>query len=256
MCLITFAHRVHAEYALLVAANRDEYYARPAAGIHFWDELPQLAAGRDLEAGGTWMGITRAGRFAAITNHRNPPSTPESPRSRGMLTLDFLAGNQPPGDYLAGLAPQGGDYAGFNLVVGRGDELWYYSNIEGEPRPLEPGIYSLSNGLLDSGWPKQRSAERRLADMLAGNIDHGLLEQAVNERTPAPDAHLPDTGIELELERALSSQFIVMPGYGTRATTTLAVHRDGEVEMIEREYREGGEPGERRRLSFLLDGRG
>lgn len=256
MCLITFAHRAHSDFALLVAANRDEYYARPTAGIHFWDDRPELAAGRDLEAGGTWMGITRSGRFAAITNHRNPPSTPAAPRSRGLLTLDFLAGGENPGDYLAELAPRGGQYAGFNLVVGQGDELWYFSNIEGKPRRLAPGVYSLSNGLLDSGWPKQRSAERRLAQLLDSDIDHGLLEQTVTDRAPAKDAHLPDTGIGLELERALSSQFIVMPEYGTRATTTLAVRASGEVEMIEREFREGGQAGEQRRLSFLLDGHG
>lgn len=256
MCLITFAHRAHSEFPLLVAANRDEYYDRPTAGIHFWDERPELAAGRDLAAGGTWMGITRSGRFAAITNHRNPPSTPAAPRSRGLLTLDFLAGSEEPGDYLAGLAAQGGQYAGFNLVVGQGEDLWYFSNIEGKPRRLASGVYSLSNGLLDSGWPKQRSAERRLAELLGRDIDHGLLEQTVNDRAPSEDAHLPDTGIGLELERALSSQFIVMPRYGTRATTTLAIHESGGVEMIEREYREGGLPGEQRRLSFHLDGRG
>jgi uncharacterized protein with NRDE domain len=254
MCLITFAHRSHRDYPLLVAANRDEYYARPAAGIHFWEDSPRLAAGRDLQAGGTWMGVTRDGRFAAITNHRNPPSTPPSPRSRGMLTLDFLAGGAAPVDYLEDLSARAGVYAGFNLVVGNGEELWYYSNIEERVRQLEPGVYSLSNGLLGSEWPKQRRAERLLAALLEQAIDHEQLERTVNDRGQAPDSHLPDTGVGLELERALSSQFIVMPEYGTRATTTLSVHSTGRVDMVERDFGAGGTPGERRNLSFQLAG--
>ncbi len=252
MCLITFAHRWHRDYPLLVAANRDEYYARPAAGIHFWEEAPQLAAGRDLQAGGTWMGLTRGGRFAAITNHRNPPSTPDSPRSRGMLTLDFLAGSSSPGDYLGELAARAGEYAGFNLVIGDREQLWYFSNIENRARALAPGIYSLSNGLLDSGWPKQRRAEARLAQLQDAAVDHRQLEHTVSDRELAPDEQLPDTGVGLDLERALSSQFIVMPEYGTRATTTLSVHDSGQVEMVEREFGEGGSARESRSLSFLL----
>jgi uncharacterized protein with NRDE domain len=256
MCLITFAHRWHREYPLLVAANRDEYYARPTAGIHFWEDTPQLAAGRDLQAGGTWMGLTRNGRFAAITNHRNPPSTPPSPRSRGMLTLDFLAGDASPRDFLGELSASAGDYAGFNLVVGDGEELWYFSNMESRARALAPGIYSISNGLLDSEWPKQRRAEQRLAELRGSSVDHGQLERTVSDRDPAPDEQLPDTGVGLELERALSSQFIVMPEYGTRATTTLSVSDNGQVEMVERQYDSGGTRGEERSLSFPLAGGG
>ena len=213
MCLITFAYRAHADYPLLVAANRDEYYARPTAGLRFWEDLPDVAAGRDLQAGGTWLGITRSGRFAAITNHRNPPTTPASPRSRGMLTLDFLAGEAGPEGFLEKLAPRAGEYAGFNLLLGDDETLWYFSNIEGRPRRLEPGVH---------------------------------------DRTPAPDHSLPDTGVGLELERALSSQFITMPEYGTRATTTLSVHREGTVELVERAFTEGGRPGERLSLAFRL----
>lgn len=253
MCLITFAYRAHADYPLLVAANRDEYYARPTAGVQFWSDRPGLAAGRDLQAGGTWLGITRSGRFAAITNHRNPPTTPAAPRSRGMLTLDFLVGTTAPDQFLHELAGRAGDYAGFNLLLGDGEALWYFSNIEGRARRLEPGVHSISNGLLDSGWPKQRDAEQRIAALLDSGVDHEALERAVNDRTPAPDHRLPDTGVGLALERALSSQFITMPEYGTRATTTLSVHREGKVELVERAFIEGGRPGERRSLSFQLD---
>jgi uncharacterized protein with NRDE domain len=255
MCLITFAHHAHPDFPLLVAANRDEYYSRPTAGLHFWDQPPGLAAGKDLQGGGTWMGITREGRFAAITNHRNPPTTPASPRSRGLLTLDFLDGSTHPGDYLAGLAERAGEYAGFNLVVGDTEELWYFSNIQGQVKRLPAGVFSLSNGLLDSDWPKQRDAEQRLSRLLEGRVDHDGLERTVSNRLPAPDDSLPDTGIGLALERSLSSQFIVLSEYGTRATTTLSVRPGGQVDIVEREFGEGGWAGERRALSFHLAGR-
>ncbi len=250
MCLITFAHRAHPRYPLLVAANRDEYYARPTQGIHFWSDVPALLAGRDLQAGGTWMGITRQGRFAAITNHRNPPTTPAQPRSRGMLTLDFLAGEMDPDSYLRGL--NGGEYAGFNLVLGDGERIFYYSNIEDRVRELAPGVYGLSNGLLDSDWPKQAAAALHLESLLPNTVDHDQLEAAVSNRRPAPDDILPDTGVGAELERALSSQFIVLPEYGTRATTTLTVDAGGEVNVRERGFLPGGEPGEMRWESFRL----
>jgi uncharacterized protein with NRDE domain len=254
MCLITFAHRVHDGYPLLVAANRDEYYRRPTAGLHFWEDAPQLLAGRDLEAGGTWMGITRQGRFAALTNHRNPPSTPETPRSRGMLTLDFLAGDIDPEAYLEKIAGSAGEYAGFNLVVGDHRQLYYFSNIEARVRKLTPGIYSLSNGLLDSDWPKQRAAASRLAELIPASVDHRRLANTIADTVPAADEELPSTGLDPALERALSAQFITLPEYGTRATTTLSVRRDGCVEMHEQDFGEGGTAGERRAHSFHLEG--
>lgn len=253
MCLITFAHRVHPDYPLLVAANRDEFYDRPAEGIHIWKEHPDLLAGRDLQAGGTWMGVTRGGRFAAITNHRNPPTTPARPRSRGMLTLDFLTGDADPGHYLRAL--DGGSYAGFNLVLGDGRSLFYYSNIEGEVRELPAGVYGLSNGLLNSAWPKQASAANRLEALLPGPVDHASLADTVSSREPAADDQLPDTGVDLALERALSSQFIAMPDYGTRATTTLISDLDGRIEVRERSFGAAAVPGEERLLSLHPDGR-
>ena len=251
MCLIAVAHRAHPDYPLLLAANRDEYYARPTEGIHFWDSVPGLLAGKDLEAGGTWLGITRSGRFAAITNYRNPPLHPDKPRSRGELPLNFLSGKDDPADYLANI--DGGRYAGFNLVVGTPGRLCYYSNVEDRVRELPAGIYSLCNGPLDGGWPKQVESNARLGDLLAGKITHEALAAAVDDRATAPDPALPDTGVGLELERALSPQFIVLPEYGTRATTTLSVAADGRVEMRERTYDARGEPGELRKVTFRSD---
>ena len=209
MCLITLAYCCHPDYPLLVAANRDEFYHRPTAAAQFWDEAPQLLAGRDLEAGGTWMGITEGGRFAAITNHRNPPSTPSKPRSRGMLTLDYLLGTEPAPD-------------------------------------------SLSNGLLDADWPKQRKAARALKALIPGELDHRELRATVSDRTPADDEELPDTGIDRELERALSSQFIVTGEYGTRATTTLAIHSSRQVEFLEQTFSQEGTAAGQRRYAFRL----
>ncbi len=253
MCLITLAYRVHDSFPLVVAANRDEYYTRPTRGLHFWDDHPGLLAGRDLEAGGTWMGVTRGGRFAAITNYRSTTPAPDPARSRGMLTLEFLAGEAAPLDYLQAICDQGGQYAGFNLLVGDRDGIYYLSNIEGQVRALTPGIHSISNGLLDSGWPKQRCAETRLAAALNGDVEHSALADTVSDRRPAADAELPDTGVGIELERALSPQFITMEAYGTRATTTLAVHRNGDVRVREQDFSAGGVAGEVRMEQFVLD---
>ena len=252
MCLITLAHRCHPDYPLLVAANRDEFYRRPTAAARFWAEEPRLLAGRDLEAGGTWMGITEYGRFAAITNHRNPPSTPPRPRSRGMLTLDFLLGAQSAADYLEALADRAGDYAGFNLLLADYSGLFYFSNIERRLRMLPAGVHSLSNGLLDANWPKQRRATRALEALTSGAVGHRELQAAVSDRSPAEDAELPDTGIDRELERALSSQFIVTDEYGTRATTTLTIHRSRQVEFFEKSFKPGGAAAGERRYAFRL----
>ena len=255
MCLISLAYQSHPDYPLLVAANRDEYYHRPTATAQFWEDAPQLLAGRDLQAGGTWMGITRSGRFAAITNHRNPPTTPDSPRSRGMLTLDFLLGDMSPVSYLESLLPEAGRYAGFNLLLADHCGLFYFSNTELEPKVLPAGVYSLSNGLLHSRWPKQEIARQKLQSLLTQSIDHRRLQATVSSREPAADEFLPDTGVGLEMERALSPQFITTTQYGTRATTSLWVAATGEVELCEQNYLVDGLSADCATWRFSLDGR-
>jgi uncharacterized protein with NRDE domain len=240
MCLIAFAYKTHPQYPLLVAANRDEFYERPTAAAAFWQEAPGLLAGRDLQAGGTWMGVTRQGRFSAITNHRNPPTTPAQPRSRGLLTLDFLLGEMNPGDYMQELAQTSAQYAGFNLLAGTADDLYYYSNVEQQVRALEPGIYSLSNALLNTPWPKQEMARSRMQGMLGDKVDHPQLQEVVSDRSAAIDEELPETGVGEELERLLSAQFIVSEAYGTRATTSLWVDCSGRFSLQESSYRQGG----------------
>lgn len=240
MCLIAIAYKLHPDYPLLVAANRDEYYQRPTAAAEFWKEAPTLLAGRDLQAGGTWMGVTHGGRFAAITNHRNPSTTPAQPRSRGLLTLDFLLGEMSPAAYMEALAENAAAYAGFNLLVGTIESLYYYSNIEQQIRKLEPGIYSLSNALLDTPWPKQEMARKRMQRVLEQAVDHPQLQAVVANREVAADEQLPNTGVGKELERLLSAQFIVSEAYGTRATTSLWLDASGGFSWQESNYLQGG----------------
>ena len=240
MCTLLFAWQVDPARPLVVAANRDEFYARPAERASFWQDAPQVLAGRDLQAGGTWLGVTREGRFAALTNVREPgrPAPPHAP-SRGQLVADFLRGDSAPEHYLGGLRPA--DYAGFNLVVGFigfiGDRasLWYLSNRAGPARRLGPGVYGVANAALDSPWPKVTRGRERLAALVAGG-EPGTrtLLDLLADPTPAADAELPDTGVGLALERMLSPLFIASPVYGTCCSTALAIHRDGALEFCER----------------------
>lgn len=236
MCLILIAHRAHPDYPLVVAANRDEFHARPATAAAWWKEAPQILAGRDLQAGGTWLGITRGGRFAALTNFRDPPAhRPDAP-SRGALVSDFLLGSEPPEGYLERLALRAGAYNGFNLVVGGPlTGLYAYCNRGGGVQSLAPGVHGISNGLLDEPWPKVRAGRAALGAALAG-ADPEALFAVLADRAQAADAELPDTGIGRDWERLLSSRFIAGPAYGTRCSTVVMWDADGGVRFIERSY--------------------
>lgn len=235
MCLILIAYRAHPSYELLIAANRDEFYDRPTAPLAFWDDSPQVLAGRDLKEGGTWMGITRAGRFAALTNYRDPRSVRPNAPSRGHLVSDYLQGAEPARGYLDRLASRAAAYNGFNLLLGDETGLYYYSNRASEVQALPPGLYGLSNHLLDTPWPKLQRGRSDLWRVL----DHGpeptpdALLRLLADRTPAPDTELPDTGVPLEWERWLSPIFIEAPGYGTRSSTVLLVDSGGRARMVE-----------------------
>lgn len=234
MCLILIAHRCHPRYEFVVAANRDEYYDRPTASLAFWDDTPQVLAGRDLKEGGTWMGVTRTGRFAAITNYRDPSRILSGAPSRGHLVSAYLQGVESAGAYLERLVPQAGRYNGFNLLLGDAAGLYYYSNRAGAPQSLPPGLYGLSNHVLDTPWPKVRrgvSVLREVLDLRSDRLPDGLL-RLLADRTLASDAELPQTGVPLEWERWLSPIFIVAPGYGTRSSTVLTVE-SGHARMIE-----------------------
>jgi uncharacterized protein with NRDE domain len=238
MCLILFAHDIDSRYRLLLAANRDEFYERPTLPLAAWDDHPDIFAGRDLKGGGTWLGITRSGRMAAVTNYRDPRTVRLEAPSRGFLVRDFLTGSDPPGRYLARIGSEANRYNGFNLIVGDPSGLWYFSNHRTEVCRLEPGIYGLSNRLLDTGWPKVKKGKAALQQLIedgnAARIESTLALLA--DRTPAPDDALPDTGVGLPWERILSPIFISSQSYGTRSSSVIQVSRGGEVTFVERSF--------------------
>lgn len=233
MCLIVVAWRVHADFPLVVAANRDEFYARPTAFADYWDESHEIIAGRDLEAGGTWLGVTQNGRFAAVTNVREPGAG-KGRLSRGRLTQAFLAGQHSASDYVHQI--QAGDYSGYNLLVGDGSALWYCSNREAIPQELAPGIYGLSNHLLDSPWPKLVTARLGFAQAMAKLPDRSALFEVLADDEIVPDNELPSTGVPLDWERRLSAIFVRSAEYGTRASTVLTRADDGQIVFEERNF--------------------
>lgn len=242
MCLILLAWQVHPDYPLVVAANRDEFFSRPSAPAGFWKEAPQILAGRDLQGGGTWLGITRGQRFSALTNYREGgQQRPEAP-SRGALAADFLAGESDPEAYLATLSRRGADYNGFNLFVGDGRRLGYYSNRESGTRWLPAGIYGLSNHLLDTPWPKLSAAKMAFARALGQLPASTAFFDLLADQEVVPDTHLPETGVPLEWERILSAIFVSSADYGTRASTLLTLHRTGLVALIERSFGRNATP--------------
>jgi uncharacterized protein with NRDE domain len=243
MCLILFAYEAHTKYRLVVAANRDEFYARPTARAQFWPNAPDVLAGRDLTHGGTWLGVTRGGRFAAVTNYREPrAAVPDAP-SRGHLVGEFLNGTDSPGEYLARVAANASRFNGFNLLAGDAASLYYYSNRSGAPRRLAPGIYGLSNHLLDTPWPKVEAGKGALAALVSGAAgpEREALFRLLSDRERAEDSRLPDTGVGVEMERTLSPLFIRSQGYGTRSSTVLLAGRDGRIEFVERSFDPGTE---------------
>jgi uncharacterized protein with NRDE domain len=245
MCLIAFAWRAHPRSRLIVAANRDEYFGRPAAPAGFWDDHPNVLAGRDLEAGGTWLGVTLDGRFAALTNYRNPADKKTGAPSRGALVADFLTGRTAPQDYARQLEKRAMDYNGFSLLVADAQSMFFFSNRGGPARRVAPGVHGLSNHLLDTPWPKVETAKAKLAALLERPFDSEAAFRLLDDAERAPGGELPSTGVSLELEERLSAiRILAVGGYGTRCSTALSLGEGGRIEFHERSYREdGGESG-------------
>lgn len=255
MCLILFAARAHAAFPLVVAANRDEAYARPAAAASFWEDQPHILAGRDLEHRGTWLGITLTGRWAAITNFRQGGTYVHDAPSRGNLVGDYLAGHDAPQDYLTGVAAHADRYNGFNLLAGDLTRIYYLSNRDGPLRQVDDGIHGLSNHLLDTPWPKVVNGRSVLASLATRDADTTIdaLFAALADRRIADPATLPDTGIGLSREKALSPAFIAAESYGTRASTVVLVDRTGQVVFTERSFGPNGELRGEVRHVFALE---
>lgn len=238
MCCLFLALGRHPHLRLVVAANRDEFYGRATEPAQFWGDADQILAGRDLEQGGTWLGVTRGGRFAAVTNFREPGRAKPDAPSRGHLVRDFLQGRDSPEQYLADLAQIGTNYNGFSIVVGSVGQLMYYSNRGQGPLQLDSGLYGLSNHLLDTTWPKIRRGKDKLEQLLAmpaGPSPSDLLN-LLQDRTVADDQELPQSGLALRQERVLSPIFVATESYGTRSSTVIRLSCNGSLDFTERTF--------------------
>jgi uncharacterized protein with NRDE domain len=240
MCVIFLAFKTHPRYPLILLANRDEFYERLTARAHAWEDAPEIFAGRDLVHCGTWLGVTRGGRFAAVTNYREP-AAPPGQLSRGNLTVGFLKSEETVEEYLQKIQSSSEKYGGFNLFVGEINlekkEIGYFSNRAGEIKLLEPGLYGLSNHLLDTSWHKVSKGKTEFAKLLqAEKVNQEKFFELLKDKTLAVDENLPDTGIGFEREKLLSPIFIETPIYGTRCSTVVLFQKEGHIEFNERVY--------------------
>lgn len=245
MCLINFQFKQHPKYKVVVAANRDEFYGRPAREATFWEDHPNILAGRDLSQMGTWLGVTKSGRFAALTNFRDP-SLPETGKiSRGALVRDYLASALPPEKFLQVLEPDA--YTGFNVLLGDTEKLYYFNNIQQEITEVPTGTHGLSNHFLNTPWPKVIKGKTYLEEYLVSTneADPDELFKILLDSEQAPDPHLPITGVGLEFERMLSPIFIKSPEYGTRSATVLLMDYENNITFAERTYEKGEFAGQK-----------
>ena len=243
MCLIFLSLHQHPNYKLIVAANRDEFYARQTAPAEFWNDHSQIIGGRDLEARkpvgtcGTWMAMNKNGRIAMVTNFRDLKNLKTNAPSRGHLVTNFLLSDESPKNYLKGIEPNAHEYNGFNLIVGNTSELFYLSNYKKGIEKISDGLHGLSNALLDSPWPKVLMGKEKMKTLFDKSIiDANEVLTAMNDAHQAPDDLLPETGVGLERERMLSSMFIKSPSYGTRCSTVVTVDQTNKVAFTERVY--------------------
>ena len=243
MCLIFISLNQHPNYKLIVAANRDEFYARQTSPTEFWKEHPQIVGGRDLEARkpdgtcGTWMAINKNGRIAMVTNYRDLKNLKSVAPSRGHLVTDFLLSKVSPEKYLKSIEPNANLYNGFNLIVGNAEKLFYLSNYKDGIVKIENGFHGLSNHLLNTPWPKVKKGKEKMKPFFDENvIDSKKILNALYDEQQAPDDQLPDTGVGLERERMLSSIFIKSPNYGSRCSTVVTVDQNNKAEFTERVY--------------------
>lgn len=239
MCLITFAYKSHPKYTLILAGNRDEFYDRPTRKAKFWtpEGHPEILAGKDLEAGGTWLGVHKDGRWAALTNYRDPKIQKQNPPSRGELVLNYLKSDISAINYLHKLSETADEYNGFNLLLWDNKDFLHYSNKNKNLTAIDRGIHGLSNALLDTPWPKLSSANQELESITEDeSFKKEELFDLLNNDTRANEDELPVTGIPKELEKAVSSIFIDTDHYGTRSSTLLLIDKQGNIDFTERTF--------------------
>jgi len=236
MCLILFGYKISKKYPLVLIANRDEFYQRPTAPMHFWNNNPSILAGKDLEQGGTWFGIHENGRFAALTNYRDPSSLRQNAPSRGDIIVDFLESDLPAETYFLSFKKKAGIYNGFNLLFGDKDTLFWFSNLKNTVEKVTPGIHGLSNRFIDTPWPKVETGKRKLENALNRSITPDSLFSILADRHVPDDTLLPSTGMTLEWERLLSPLFIQSETYGTSSSIVMQMDQRGNSDVVERTY--------------------
>jgi uncharacterized protein with NRDE domain len=249
MCLLVFAVRAHPRLPLIVAGNRDEFHARPTQAAHWWPDKPDIVGGRDLQAGGTWLAVTRDGRFAAVTNHRDAHRESAGLRSRGHLITGFLDSTGAAADYVESV--DGSAYAGFNLLVSDGRSAAYLSNRGGGLRELQPGIYGLSNATLDEPWTKVTRTRSGLAELIErDNVNESSLMRLLGDREKASADEVETNGLSFAMAHALTAPFIVHPEYGTRCSTVMTIDDAGKVRFLERRFQPDGRQSGESKYTF------
>lgn len=239
MCLITFAYNVSEEYPLILIANRDEFYQRATVPAHFWKEENEthILAGKDLQGGGTWLGVSKKGKWAALTNYRDLENIKEDAPTRGKLIPDFLNSSDTCEAYLLQLQAEAGQYNGFNLLLGDATGVYHFSNHTNEITKIEAGFHGVSNAVLNTPWPKLTALKSRFATKVQNDeLNENELFSMLNNQDQAETHELPETGLSEELEKAMSSIFIDTPNYGTRCSTLLFIAKDGRMRFVERTY--------------------
>jgi uncharacterized protein with NRDE domain len=242
MCLIIFGLKAHPRYKLVMIANRDEFYARPSLEAHFWEENAQVLAGKDLQAGGTWLGVHKKGRFSALTNYRDPKNIKENAPSRGDLITNYLLDNIDPLKYMFQVQLKAAQYNGFNLLVGDSEDVFYYSNYSKSIQKVSSGVHGLSNHLLDTYWYKVALGKEKLENYLNNHQELKVLELLdllEDESKPEDESHIQQTGLSIEQEKMLSSMFIRSPLYGTCCSTVFLWDNNDEITFVEKTYKEG-----------------
>lgn len=252
MCLIVIAHRHSPDYPLIVAANRDEFHARPTQDAHWWPDRPTLLGGRDQQAGGTWLAVHRSGRFAAVTNFRDAAKTSAKLRSRGHLITEFLEGEFAAPKYLAGI--DGDEYAGFNLLVGDGDAFAYLSNRGGGMEILPPGIYGVANATLDTPWAKVERSKTAMQELIeSGRANETNLLRLLNDRNKASVSEVEAGRLSFTKAHAMTAPFIVQPDYGTRCSSVMLRDNTGRVRFTELRFGADGLERGRSDFAFRID---